>query len=68
MAGKESVDFLTCKEAAHYLRMSMNGFYKMMRGKNGPPVIKISHSSARVPKNEFLEWVESKRLNGEKRA
>ncbi len=68
MAKTDSVDFLTCKEAAHFLRINVNSFYQMMRRKGGPPVIKLSHASARVPKNEFMKWLESKKINGEKRA
>jgi predicted DNA-binding transcriptional regulator AlpA len=68
MAKTESEDFLTCKEAAHFLRMNVYSFYQMMRRKGGPPVIKLSQSSARVPRAEFMRWLESKKLNGEKRA
>ncbi len=68
MARNDSSDFLTCKEAAHFIRMNVNSFYQMMRRKGGPPVIKLSLTRARVPRAEFMKWLESKKLNGEKRA
>ena len=65
---KSEVDFLTCKEAAYLLRVHINSFYVMMRRKGGPPVIKLSHACARIPKQEFIKWMENRKLNGEKRA
>jgi predicted DNA-binding transcriptional regulator AlpA len=68
MAKLDSVEFFTCKEAARFLRLDIDVFYRMMRRKGGPPVIKLSQRCARIPKHEFMEWLESRKMNGEKRA
>jgi len=67
MAKIDSVEFLTIKEAARLLRISTNVFCIWMRKKGGPPVVKLSHSCARIPKGAFLKWLDNKTLNGEKR-
>jgi hypothetical protein len=68
MAKIDSVEFLTVKEAARLLRIDANVFCIWMRKKGGPPVAKLSHSCARIPKEAFMKWIEGKMLNGEKRA
>jgi len=67
MASMDSVAFLTVKEAARYLRINANTFYIWMRQKDGPPVIKLHHSRARIPKAAFLKWVDSQQLKGVKK-
>jgi excisionase family DNA binding protein len=64
MANMDSGAFLTVKEAASYLRIHANTFYIWMRQKDGPPVIKLRHSRARIPKAAFLKWVEGQQLKG----
>lgn len=68
MARMDAVELLTPKEAARFLRMATRSFYEMMNRKGGPPVIKLTRNSARIPKDEFMRWLESRKLNGEKRA
>jgi len=68
MASLNSVELLTPKEAARFLRVATKSFYEMMNRKGGPPVIKLSRTSARIPKDEFMQWLENKKLNGVKRA
>jgi excisionase family DNA binding protein len=68
MANMDSGTFLTVKEAASYLRVHANTFYIWMRKKDGPPVIKLQHSRARIPKAAFLKWVDSQQIGSKKRA
>jgi excisionase family DNA binding protein len=68
MAQLESVELLTPKEAARFLRVATRSFYEMMNRKGGPPVIKLSRTRARIPKTEFMQWLEAKKTNGVKRA
>ena len=68
MANMDSGAFLSVKEAASYLRIHANTFYIWMRKKDGPPVIKLRRSRARIPKEEFLKWVDGQRLRSKKRA
>jgi excisionase family DNA binding protein len=68
MVNMDSNAFLTVKEAASYLRVHANTFYIWMRKKDGPPVIKLRRSRARIPKAAFLKWVDSQQLRSKKRA
>lgn len=55
--------FLTPKEAATYLRVSMLTMYLYMkkpRSKGGPPVRKFGASCYRLPRQEFIEWANPK--------
>ena len=55
--------FLTPKEAAAYLRVSMWTFYQYMkkpRSKGGPPVRRFGPNCIRLPKRQFIEWANPK--------
>ena len=62
MANERNVSkFFTAKEAAEYLRVNLNSFYKWAREDGGPPIRKLHKACIRVPKEEFFKWVESRK-------
>lgn len=52
--------FITPKEAAGILRISMDLFYDLIAGRRGaaPPVLKIG-KHLRLPRDEFFKWADS---------
>ena len=55
--------FLTPKEAAAYMRVSMLTFYRYLkkpRSKGGPPVRRFGRNCIRLPKAQFIEWANPK--------
>ena len=62
---RSDVYFLTAKEAADYLRITVNTFYIWSRQKGGPPMYKLrsgprNKPRLRVPKDKLMKWVETK--------
>lgn len=52
-------DFLTPKEAADKLRVSVRTFYTYMKkpvSKGGPPVRRFGRNLIRLPRAEFFRW------------
>jgi excisionase family DNA binding protein len=56
----EKSAFLSVKDAANYLGVSIFFIYKQLHSENGPPFIKIGEAdrkTIRIPKKEFLAWI-----------
>jgi excisionase family DNA binding protein len=68
MAKMDAIELLTPKEAARFLRVATRSFYEMMTREDGPPVIKLSRTAARIPKAELMQWLENRKRNGVPRA
>lgn len=51
--------YLTTKDCARILRVHYLTMRKILRGKNGPPVVRISQI-IRIPTYDFLDWLENK--------
>ena len=57
--GNHSKNFLTPKEAADYVGVSLNTFYKWLRKsrkKGGPPVRRFGQNCYRLPRDKFIAW------------
>ncbi|MFA5897706.1 MAG: helix-turn-helix domain-containing protein [Hyphomicrobium sp.] len=57
--GGNSKNFFTPKEAADYIGVSTNTFYKWLRKpqtRGGPPVRKFGLNCYRLPKEKFIKW------------
>jgi len=51
--------FLTPKEAATFMRVSMETFYKYLRkpaSKGGPPQRRFGRNCIRIPREQFFKW------------
>jgi len=60
---KPDIYFLTAKEAAEYLRITVNTLYIWSRQKGGPPILRKGPGNRpryRIPKEKFIKWVEAK--------
>ena len=55
--GVNSKNFFTPKEAANYVGVSTNTFYKWLRRKRGgPPCRRFGQNCYRLPKEKFIAW------------
>jgi excisionase family DNA binding protein len=50
--------FISCKEAAHLLGVSLNHFYTCLREGRGPPFVNVV-GVYRIPHDKFWEWIEN---------